>query len=67
MSFIYCHSPQISPSIEHLWFSLEQRIRVPTSQLWNLQELGQLLLQSWCDIQLATYQHLVEGMAHHVQ
>ncbi|KAK3529377.1 hypothetical protein QTP70_029484, partial [Hemibagrus guttatus] len=55
------NSPDLNP-IEHLWDVLNKQVRSMESPPYDLQDLKDLLLTSWCQIPQHTFRDLVESM-----
>jgi transposase len=58
-------SPDLNP-IEHLWDELERRIRGRGSNIKNIKDLKNLLIDEWNGIQLPVVRNLVESMLHRI-
>jgi transposase len=58
-------SPDLNP-IEHLWDELERSIRGRGSNIKNIKDLNNSLIEEWNGIQLPVVRNLVESMRHRI-
>ncbi|KAK3531066.1 hypothetical protein QTP70_009444, partial [Hemibagrus guttatus] len=55
------NSPDLNP-IQHLWDVLDKQVRSMETPPYNLRDLKDLLLTSWCQIPQHTFRDLVESI-----